>query len=103
MKDENYGYSLSQPELTSEDEVQSLRETIMYSKYGTFSYLLGVLTFPYAMEKCYGRFPEPLDSTIYTGLLLLEIIAVGACLHSAYNWYSTSKCVKELEALAAEE
>jgi len=40
-----------------------------------------------------------LDSTIYSGMILFEIIAIGSFLHSAYHWWSTSKGVKELEAL----
>lgn len=103
MKDENFGYSLSQPELTNEDGVQALRETIRYSKRDTLASLLGTFAFPYFMEKCSGKFSEPFDSTIFSGLLLLEILAVGACLYSAYTWRRASKYKDELEQLIDEE
>ena len=97
MKDENYGYSLPLAPVTSEDIVRDLQETKKsYRRYTAFSFL-EALAIPFVAEKCYEILPEPWNNTAYSGMVLLEIIAVGACLHSGYQWWKNSKLAGELE------
>jgi len=97
MKDENFGYSLPVPELTTEDLVKDLQGTIRsYRRYTALSFL-EALAIPYVAEKCSGIFPEPWNSTIASGMILLEILAVGTCLYSAYTWKRASEHLRELE------
>ena len=103
VQEENFGYSLAVPGSTIEDAIPILRDEIKSSKRYTAFHVFQAAVIPYFAERCYGKFAEPLDSIVYSGMILLEILAVGACLHSAYDWYSASKCVKELETLAAEK
>lgn len=96
-QEENFGYSLSLPELTNDHIAQSLRKKISsFKKSAALSFLEG-LVLPYVAENYSGKFPEPWDSAVYSGIILLEIFAVGACLYSAHTWRQASKQLNELE------
>ena|SRR3989344_6086515 len=103
VREENFGYSLAVPGSTIEEAIPILRDKIKSSKRYAAFHAFQAAVIPYFAERCYGKFAEPLDGIIYSGMIMLEIIAVGSFLHSTYNWRSTSRCVKELEALAVEE
>ncbi len=97
MKEENFGYSVPLPNLTSEDIVRDLQEIKKsYRKYTVLSFLEAG-SIPYVAYKVSGVFPEPWDSVMASGFLLAEILAVGVCLYSAYTWRTASKHLSELE------
>ncbi|MEK6939410.1 MAG: hypothetical protein AABX31_01660 [Nanoarchaeota archaeon] len=95
--DEDFGYSLSPPEICPEDMIQDLREKIKRSKRYAVFHALEALMIPYFAERCSGKFSEPWDNVICSGLLLFEILAIGACLHSAYTWKKASSHLNQLE------
>mgnify|MGYP001589167156 CR=1 FL=1 len=97
MVEENFGYDVPQPELTNEDIAHALRDKIKSSKRYTLFHAVEALVIPYFAERCYGKFSEPWDNVICSGLLLFEILAVGACLHSAYTWKKASSHLNQLE------
>jgi len=97
MPEEDFGCVL--PELTYGDIAQSLRKEISASKKNIIFSFLGAVSLPYVAEKGYGKLSEPWNSTVYSGMMLLEIFALGACLYSAYAWRQTSKRLGELEEM----
>ncbi len=96
-EEENFGYSLSLPELTKDDLTQTLhKEIIDYKKNGIFSFL-GANVIPYIADKCSGKFSFPWEGAIYSSLILFEMLAVGTCLYSVHKWRQTSKKLGGLE------
>ena len=103
MVEENFGYSLPHLELTPGDVAHTLREEIKSSKrYVLFSFL-EALAIPYLAEKISGKLSDPWESITYSGLLLGEILAVGACLYSAYTWKKAASHLSELEKKVFQE
>ncbi|GEM_PF-6579146 len=87
MEEENFGYSLPADE--------SLK--ISKPKRDTFISMVSVIALYYAADKSYDLFSEPWNNPIYSGLLLLDMLAAAACLHSGYQWRKASKEASELE------
>lgn len=103
MPEDNFGYSLPLPELSNEHIAQSLRKEISSSKKCAALSALEFIVLYSAAGDCTGRFPEPWVGTVYSGMILLEILAVGTCLYSAHRWWKTSKNLSELEKKSKEE
>ncbi len=97
MREENFGYSVQLPEVTSQDIIRDLQTTKKsYRRYAAFSFL-EALAIPYVADKCSGVFSEPWDGVMSSAFLLSEILAIGACLYSAYTWKRASTYLSELE------
>ena len=97
MVEEDFGYSVNLDTAAAEQFVKNLQETRKSSRRYTAFYFLETVTVPYVAYNCSGIFPEPWESTMFGGLLLAEILAVGACFYSAYKWKKASSHLSELE------
>ena len=98
MADENdFAYSLPQPELTNEEIMQSLQDIVRSYKKYTVSSLIAAAAIPYLAGKYDGKLPESLETVIYSGTLLFELLTIGTCCVSAYTWWKASRNIKELE------
>ena|SRR3989344_8439697 len=96
-QDENFGYSLSLPELTNEEIARSLCKKIGVYKILAASSVLEAMVIPYVAENSSGKFPGEWEGVVYSGLILLEILVARAGLHSAYKLWQASKHLKGLE------
>ena len=97
MVEEDFGYGLPLPDLTNEEIAHALHEKKRSSKRYTLFSLLSTVAIPYAIQRYSRELPEPWDSAALSSMLLLEIVAVGTCLYSAYTWRKNSKELGELE------
>ncbi len=97
LDEENFGFSLGFSDTENKTLLQSLYKEAAGDRRDTFISLGELVAIPYAAERLYQILPEPWNNTIYSGMVLLELVIAGVFLHSGYDWWKNSKRASELE------
>ena len=97
VDEDNFAYILPQSKVTNEEVMQSLQDRVSSYKKYTVSSLIAAVAIPYLAEKYDGNLPDSLETVIYSGMLLGELLTIGTCCVSAYTWWKASRNIKELE------